>query len=540
MQTLNNPDVLESPIADQGQKNTIPVNPTGTYYASQKEGFPAITMLPIASGGEPPLGEDMNGMLNLTSQHHFFLQNGGQETFRQDVSDAIGGYPQGAILWYKPAGTTKAIPVQSLIANNIYNFNTDPSYIDGVKWTYAIDVETNKSNCITEVPQDIKLELNSGTLTLKAGSKVYNANGLLATTTNDLNTTWASTGTVYVVVTANGQSLTIANYPGETVSTLPSPATNYKLYFNTTDGKCYFDNGSMIEMSFPVAIVTANGQINSIKQVFNGFGYIGSTTFVLPGVRGLIPNGRKADGTCKNTEISFANVTVNTFSSFPSSSLAFLDNTGVSYYSDRYYVSMTKPAITQYTNRWYDTTNNIIWDTTDTGATWTQYNGVFLGTMFKALNNPQITSLTPSEPFKAIGSSDILALMNMIYPVGAVYLTVSTATACPIASLIPGSKWAMIATGRALWGGNGSNAGTTIAAGLPNVVADGSGEQICTTTYSSGAIQAIQVASHAQGGGNTVPYGYLTFDASRNSSIYGASSTVQPPAYRVNVWQRTE
>lgn len=35
----------------------------------------------------------------------------------------------------------------------------------------------NISNCITEIPQDIKLELNNGTLTLKAGSKVYVPNG---------------------------------------------------------------------------------------------------------------------------------------------------------------------------------------------------------------------------------------------------------------------------------------------------------------------------------------------------------------------------
>jgi hypothetical protein len=36
---------------------------------------------------------------------------------------------------------------------------------------------TNVTNCITEIPQDIKLELNNGTLTLKAGSKVYVPNG---------------------------------------------------------------------------------------------------------------------------------------------------------------------------------------------------------------------------------------------------------------------------------------------------------------------------------------------------------------------------
>lgn len=36
------------------------------------------------------------------------------------------------------------------------------------------------TNCITEIPQDIKLELVDGTLTLKAGSKVYIPNGFEA------------------------------------------------------------------------------------------------------------------------------------------------------------------------------------------------------------------------------------------------------------------------------------------------------------------------------------------------------------------------
>lgn len=31
---------------------------------------------------------------------------------------------------------------------------------------------------------------------------------------------------------------------------------------------------------------------------------------------------------------------------------------------------------------------------------------------------------------------------------------------------------------------------------------------------------------------------YSLFDASRSSSIYGSSSTVQPPAYVVHIWKR--
>ena len=38
-------------------------------------------------------------------------------------------------------------------------------------------INNYKTNCITEIPQDIKLELADGVLTLKAGSKVYVPNG---------------------------------------------------------------------------------------------------------------------------------------------------------------------------------------------------------------------------------------------------------------------------------------------------------------------------------------------------------------------------
>jgi hypothetical protein len=44
------------------------------------------------------------------------------------------------------------------------------------------------------------------------------------------------------------------------------------------------------------------GKINTIDQVFNGIGYIGSTVWVDKGVKGLIPNGRNEDGTLNNIE----------------------------------------------------------------------------------------------------------------------------------------------------------------------------------------------------------------------------------------------
>lgn len=138
--TLNTPDVLTQPIANNGTKNQIPnTNDQSLGLMSQSTGFPAICSERIADGGKAPRRADFNGAFNLVSQHHFFLQNGGTETFRQSVSDAIGGYPLNSRLWFTNANGESVI-VRSLIQNNTYNFNNDPSYIDGIKW--VVDVES--------------------------------------------------------------------------------------------------------------------------------------------------------------------------------------------------------------------------------------------------------------------------------------------------------------------------------------------------------------------------------------------------------------
>lgn len=54
----------------------------------------------------------------------------------------------------------------------------------------------------------------------------------------------------------------------------------------------------------------------SISQIFNGFGYLGSTVYVLPGVKGFIPNGRNADGSLKSIEIVQNSVKIMTMTTF--------------------------------------------------------------------------------------------------------------------------------------------------------------------------------------------------------------------------------
>lgn len=146
-QSLNTPDVLTQPIAQNGDKNTIPnTNDQSLGEMSQSTGFPAICSTPITDGGKAPRRGDFNGAFNLISQQHFFFQNGGMNTFRQDVSNAIGGYPLNARLWYTDSNNESVI-VRSLIQNNTYNFNSNPSYIDGVHWVVEIE-SGSKVGCI--------------------------------------------------------------------------------------------------------------------------------------------------------------------------------------------------------------------------------------------------------------------------------------------------------------------------------------------------------------------------------------------------------
>ena len=176
------------------------------------------------------------------------------------------------------------------------------------------------TNCITEIPQDIKLELNNGVLTLKAGSKVYVPNGAgkfdkvvissdkTATRTDSQDCmAWYNTGTGTVQLFP-----VVLFYSGSTAPT----DQKYMFWYDTANNLCKVtsDSGAIwvTGKTFPLCLVATDGsKISGIKQVFNGFGYIGSTVFALPGVKGLIPNGRNADGTLNNKEFVIEKVKIN-------------------------------------------------------------------------------------------------------------------------------------------------------------------------------------------------------------------------------------
>ena len=143
----------------------------------------------------------------------------------------------------------------------------------------------------------------------------------------------------------------------------------------------------------------------------------------------------------------------------------------------------------------------------------------------------------------------ITDVLNALYPIGAIYI--GTMNTCPLSAMGFGT-WVLKSRGRVLQGATASQTtGTTINAGLPNITgtfrsgsaSSGVSRFGADGIYTNGAFTqsgkntSCRVLRATDGSDNT---GYsLGFDASNSNEIYGNSTTVQPPAYLVNIWERT-
>ena len=104
MQSSNIPSKIPLPFgyaAGTGYINPIPVaSQIGIVNgrASLQDGFPPDTFIPISSGGVPPWGGDMNGILNEITAIQQWQQAGGFFPYDAAFSSAVTGYPLGAVI----------------------------------------------------------------------------------------------------------------------------------------------------------------------------------------------------------------------------------------------------------------------------------------------------------------------------------------------------------------------------------------------------------------------------------------------------------
>ncbi len=133
--------------------------------------------------------------------------------------------------------------------------------------------------------------------------------------------------------------------------------------------------------------------------------------------------------------------------------------------------------------------------------------------------------------------ADTQTLVDMFYPVGSVYMTTSDT----LPTFMSYGTWEEIAADRVLQGASSSHsAGSTIEAGLPNITGHVNANFPWCEATQNGALKTTEVTSSTVAGSASQTWcNCLYFDASDSNSIYGSSTTVQPPAYVVHIYRRT-
>lgn len=133
------------------------------------------------------------------------------------------------------------------------------------------------------------------------------------------------------------------------------------------------------------------------------------------------------------------------------------------------------------------------------------------------------------------------------HPVGSIYQTISPENP---AVTFGGGTWKKIAQDRVLMGASDTHpAGTKLDAGLPNITGDFVVRSNVDGSLNGVVINASGAFTMANGPWNDNPIqimdsktltSLVTFNTSRSNPIYGASTTVQPPAYFTYTWLRTD
>ena len=167
------------------------------------------------------------------------------------------------------------------------------------------------SNCILEIPQNLKLTLENNVLTLKAGSVLVNSGTTYSTriTTEDYSLTTSSSWQEgrYVIINYGSswfRGCLIQNTCSGSTDTLSSEPTH--IWFDTTTQEVKsFQVGASNYTVFPYPIClidVVDGVASFAKDsaghdmIFNGAGFIGHHTFAYPGIKALLPNEFNNDG----------------------------------------------------------------------------------------------------------------------------------------------------------------------------------------------------------------------------------------------------
>lgn len=167
MSGVATPPVIVEPFAKNAAganiTNPIPVaSQTGITpgRASYDDGFVPLNMTPKTSGGIPPFGSDMNGILFALSAWCAMLQAGQGAAWDTDAATAFAGYKVGAVL----RGVTN--PLQ--LWTNLLDGNTDDPDSDPTNWVSSIPLWVSTAptagahnNFVLPTASDLALDIDT-------------------------------------------------------------------------------------------------------------------------------------------------------------------------------------------------------------------------------------------------------------------------------------------------------------------------------------------------------------------------------------------
>lgn len=297
-----------------------------------------------------------------------------------------------------------------------YTSTPQTLYVDKYKNIGTITSAQSNSFCLTELPNNIKLELVNNTITVKAGSKFYIPAGKNSDGSNKfdiitesiehtgLNTQAATSRFLFLASNGNYWNLNPNKcYSGNTA---PTTINRYDVWYDTANNIIHVAEEagawSNYTLSLPFALCTGtvNG-FSSIDQIFNGFGYMGSLTFSLPGIKGYAPNGKDNQAKNKYILINSERINLNEYTYQPSNQQVLLTNQGYQWRSAKIIIQPTPPTPTLYTF-WLDTSTNLLYYINDdVSVGWElasqKWNNYFIPLAYNINTDSsyKITSLTP-------------------------------------------------------------------------------------------------------------------------------------------------
>ena len=232
-------------------------------------------------------------------------------------------------------------------------------------------------NCYIKINNQVWWQGGIGQCTLKKGSKVYKPDGSYRITESDMTSWMTDVSNRFYYVRDDNNAFT--PYALSTTGTAPTTTSGNEIMFNTSNNHIeYYANGTYVcDCSLPVCF----GNNNKNIQVFNGIGFMGSTLFALPGIKGLISNGWNEDGTYKNIQYENKNVLIcNGWNNDTNNRYIYIGTYPYSEYNNALWTNIktftyeqpTEPTAQEGNVYWIDTKNNIIKYTNNKGQSWTE------------------------------------------------------------------------------------------------------------------------------------------------------------------------